>query len=87
MSKPAAKTFHATLERGGDRLNWVLNWIIIRLPFDVAKLWGKRGQIRVKGEINGFPLRTSLFPDGWGGHVMIVNKQMQRGGRARPGSN
>jgi uncharacterized protein YdeI (YjbR/CyaY-like superfamily) len=47
----------------------------------VAKIWGKRGQLRVKGEINGFAFCTSLFPDGEGGHVMIVNKKMQAGGR------
>ncbi len=77
-----SKNFIATLERGGDRLNWV----IIRVPLDVARTWGTRGQLRVKGEINGFPFRTSLFPDGKGGHVMIVNKQMQAGGKAVAGS-
>jgi len=77
----SAKNFSAVLERSGDRLNWT----IIRVPFDVAKLWGKRGQLRVKGEINGFPFRTSLFPDGKGAHIMMVNKQMQAGGKAIPG--
>src|SRR5689334_24052035 len=72
-----AKTFNAVLERSGDRLNWT----IIRVPLDVAKIWGKRGQLRVKGEINGFAFCTSLFPDGKGGHVMIVNKKMQAGGK------
>jgi uncharacterized protein YdeI (YjbR/CyaY-like superfamily) len=74
-----AKTFTALLERSGNRLNWT----IIRVPLAVAKLWGKRGQLRVKGEINGFSFRTSLFPDGKGGHLMIVNKKMQAGGRVR----
>jgi uncharacterized protein YdeI (YjbR/CyaY-like superfamily) len=36
----------------------------------------------VKGEINGFAFRTSLFPTGKGDHIMIVNKGMQRGARA-----
>jgi uncharacterized protein YdeI (YjbR/CyaY-like superfamily) len=75
-SRSKSKTFTAVLERSGDRLNWT----IIRVPLDVAKIWGKRGQLRVKGEINGFAFRTSLFPDGKGGHVMIVNKKMQAGG-------
>ena len=77
-----AKTFQAVLERGGDRLNWT----IIRIPFDAAKIWGKRGQIRVKGEINGFAFRTSLFPTGEGGHILLVNKKMQAGGKVVPGS-
>src|SRR6185437_1412082 len=76
-SRNRSKSFSAVLERSGDRLNWT----IIRVPLDVAKMWGKRGQLRVKGTINGFAFRTSLFPDGKGGHVMIVNKKMQAGGK------
>ncbi len=82
MPKLTAKSFKATLERD----NTPLKWTIVRLPFDSAKLWGKRGQFRVKGEINGFAFRTSLFPDGKGGHIMIANKQMQKGGKAVLGS-
>jgi len=62
-----------------------LNWVVIRLPFDAQKVWGTRGQIRVKGTINDFAFRTSLFPTGDGHHYMIVNKQMQKGGRVQPG--
>jgi uncharacterized protein YdeI (YjbR/CyaY-like superfamily) len=82
MPKFAAKSFSAVLERDGTRLNWV----IIRIPLNVAKLWGTRGMLRVKGEINGFAFRTSLFPTGRGGHIMIVNKRMQAGGRVKPGA-
>jgi uncharacterized protein YdeI (YjbR/CyaY-like superfamily) len=81
-SRITAKTFEAVLERTGDRLNWT----IVRVPFDVAKIWGKRGQLRVKGEINGFPFQTSLFPTGQGTHLLTVNKKMQAGGKATPGS-
>ncbi len=42
--KPAPKTFEATLERTGDRLHWV----VIRVPFDVAKAWGRRGQNAIR---------------------------------------
>ena len=82
MTKSKAKSFRATLERTASRLNWV----IIHIPLDVAKIWGKRGQLRVRGAINGFAFRTSLFPTGKGGHVMIVNKRMQAGGKVVPGS-
>jgi uncharacterized protein YdeI (YjbR/CyaY-like superfamily) len=75
------KSFKASLERGGGSLNWT----IIRIPFDAAKLWGSRGHIRVKGEINGFAFRTSLFPAGAGDHVMIVNKGMQKGAKTKLG--
>lgn len=77
----SAKSFEAVLERTADRLNWT----IIRVPLDLAKIWGTRGQLRVRGEVNGFPFRTSLFPTGDGRHMMIVNKEMQAGARTQPG--
>jgi uncharacterized protein YdeI (YjbR/CyaY-like superfamily) len=79
---PREKKFRATLERMPGNLGWV----IIRVPFDAAKAWGKRGQIRVAGTVNGFAFRTSLFPTGRGTHYMLVNKAMQKGGRALPGA-
>src|SRR6266853_6959062 len=78
---PAAERFEARLERLRSRLNWV----VIRVPFDAARVWGLRGQIKVKGEINGFAFRTSLFPTGEGRHFLLVNKRMQAGAGARPG--
>jgi uncharacterized protein YdeI (YjbR/CyaY-like superfamily) len=80
-SKPAAKTFSAVLER----MEGNLGWVIIRLPFDAAKLWGKRGQLRVQGDINGFGFSSSLFPTGNGGHFLLVNKKMQKGGKTAAG--
>src|SRR5882672_3597463 len=81
MTKSAARIFQATLER----IDSPLKWVMVRVPFDAAKVWGKRGQLKVKGEINGFAFRTSLFPDGKGGHRLLVNKLMQRGAKAAPG--
>jgi len=69
------------LERTPDRLRWV----IARIPFDAAKLWGKRGQIRIQGKINGFAFSTTLFPTGEGRHFLIVNKNMLSGGKTAPG--
>lgn len=79
---PAAKRFDARLERLRSRLNW----IIVRIPFDAAHVWGLRGQIKVKGEINGFAFRTSLFPTREGWHFLLINKRMQKGARAIEGS-
>jgi uncharacterized protein YdeI (YjbR/CyaY-like superfamily) len=78
----APKRFDAPLERMRSRLNWV----IIHLPFDAAKMWGLRGQIKVKGEINGFAFRTSLFPTGDGRHILLVNKKMQKGAKVVVGT-
>ena len=81
-SKPVSKSFKATLERMPSNLGWV----IVRIPLDVPKVWGTRGMLKVKGEINGFAFRTSLFPTGKGYHYLLVNKRMQAGAAARPGS-
>src|ERR1039457_36237 len=79
---PAAQRFEARLERMRSRLNWV----VIHVPFDAASVWGLRGQIKVKGEVNGFAFRTSLFPTREGRHILLVNKRMQKGARAAEGS-
>jgi uncharacterized protein YdeI (YjbR/CyaY-like superfamily) len=78
----AAKRFEARLERMRSRLNW----IIVHVPFDAAKVWGLRGQIKVRGEINGFAFRTSLFPTRDGRHFLLVNKRMQKRAQAFEGS-
>src|SRR5271155_5098474 len=72
----AKKRFKATLER----LRGNLGWTIVRLPFDATNAWPQRNRFRVKGTINGFAFRTSLFglSDG-GGQMLLVNKQMQKG--------
>jgi len=82
MTKARAKSFRATLERLKSRLNWV----VIHVPLDVPRIWRTRERLKVKGEINGFPFRTSLFPTGKGRHMMLVNKQMQKGGKVTTGS-
>ncbi len=80
-AKSAAKAFEAVLERTQDGLGWT----IARIPANVSKAWGTRGQIRVKGEINGFPVDSTLFPNGKGGHFLLVNKKMQKGGKTTAG--
>jgi len=60
-------------------------WTFMKVPFSVEKAWGTRGQVRVRGTLNGFPYRSSIFPDGKGGHQMMVNKAMQQGAGAKPG--
>jgi uncharacterized protein YdeI (YjbR/CyaY-like superfamily) len=81
--KPVAKSFKATLERIPSRLNWV----IIRIPFDVSKIWGTRSKVRVKGEINGFAFRASVFPTSKGYHCLLVKKSMQTGANSALGES
>ena len=77
-AKALSKSFKATLER----LRSGLGWIVAYIPFDVPKTWKMRGRAKVKGEINGFSFRTSLFPVRDGRHFLLVNKRMQAGAGA-----
>jgi len=68
-------SFKATLERPENNLGWT----IIRVPPKVSRAFKTRAMLKVKGEINHFPFRTSLFPTGRGTHTLLVNKAMQKG--------
>lgn len=82
MKASRAKTFTALLEPDGTNLRWV----IARLPFDLKKTWPVRNGQRVRGEMEGFAFRNSLFPDPRGeGHCLLVTKKMLKGARARVG--
>lgn len=69
-----ARTFRAPLEQG----SLALGWIIARVPFEPADAWPKMIRLRVRGEINRFAFRTSLFPDPRGGFYLLVNRTMQQ---------
>ena len=77
-----ARNFRAALEKGSPR---ALGWTIARLPFHPASTWKNMVRLRVAGEINGHPIRTSLFPDANGGFYLLVNREMQRLADAAPG--
>lgn len=78
-----AKVFRAMLEKGSRALGWT----IARVPFDPTVAWKKMVRLRVRGEINGFPFRTSLFPESGspGRYFMLVNRTMQKEAGAKPG--
>jgi len=61
------------------------HWSCIVVPFDVGKEFGARGRVAVRGRVNGFEFRTSLFPRGDGSHFMMVNKAMRDGAKAAVG--
>jgi methionine aminopeptidase len=58
----------------------------ILIPFDVPKVFGTRARVPVRGTINGFPYRSSIFPMGGEGcHYMAVNKSTRDGAHAKAG--
>ncbi len=77
--------FEAVLESGGRALGWT----IARVPFDPAVVWPKMIRLRVRGEMNGFALRTSLFPDPArpGMYFLLVNREVQKGGHVTVGGS
>jgi hypothetical protein len=54
------------------------------VPFDVEKTFGSRGRVPVRGTINGFAFRGSLFPMG-GRHIMVVNRHLRAGAQVKGG--
>ena len=83
MAKSASKAFTAVLEplRNG------LGWVVARVPFDVKTAWPVRHGLRVRGEIEGFPICTTLMAyAGGAGHFLLVNRKMQTGAKVRVGS-
>jgi hypothetical protein len=57
----------------------------MQIPFDVEKAFGSRARVSVRGTLNGFGFRSSIFPNGDGTHHMMVNKSMQAGAEVGPG--
>jgi hypothetical protein len=85
MSKQTGvkKTFSAKAKAIGPSGAWTQ----MQIPFNVEKEWGSRARVSVRGSINDFVFRTSIFPDGKGGHTMMVNKAMKENGGALPGKS
>jgi uncharacterized protein YdeI (YjbR/CyaY-like superfamily) len=83
MSNSSAKSFTAVLEplRNG------LGWVIARVPFDVKTAWPVRKGLRVRGEIGGVAIRSTLMAyAGGGGHFLLVNRKMQAAAKAGVGA-
>jgi uncharacterized protein YdeI (YjbR/CyaY-like superfamily) len=76
------KKFAAQLKKLDDAGSANLGWRVVDIPFDVKKAFGKGGRLPVKGEVNGFAFRTSLFPRKDGKHFLLMNKKMQQGAGA-----
>lgn len=55
------------------------NWTILRLPEEASRKLPSRGQVAVRGTINGHEFQTVLEPDGGSGHWMKVDESLQRG--------
>jgi hypothetical protein len=68
-----AQSFQAALVRPAG----VGTWTYLVVPLDLAALYGAKGQIKVRGTINGLPFRSSAMPRGDGAHYLVVNKTLR----------
>ena len=67
------RSFSAKLERPPG----VGTWTFLTIPFDAVEEYGIKGQIRVKGTINGKAYGSSLLPHGDGSHYLVVGKPIR----------
>lgn len=54
-------------------------WTFATLPKAASAKLGAKGRVPIAGTINGFPFRSSAFPDGEGSHIIQVNNDMKKG--------
>jgi hypothetical protein len=81
MSNSGAQRFEARIDGEGPGAAWAR----MHLPIDVPSVFGTRSRLSVRGTLNGFPYRSSIFPNGDGTFHMMFNKGMQVGAKAGPG--
>jgi hypothetical protein len=67
------QTFDARLERPDAAGSWTY----VRIPFSVPEVFGAKGQLKVRGTINGQPYRSSAMPEGDGSYFLVVNKALR----------
>ena len=67
------QTFEAFLESPADGINGAF----LSIPFAVEKVYGTRGQVKVKATFDGYPYRGVLANMGTGCHLIIVRKDIR----------
>ncbi|HRQ71966.1 MAG TPA: DUF1905 domain-containing protein [Phycisphaerales bacterium] len=74
-------TFKAKVEQAGEGGAWM----VVNVPRKVSEAFGTKGRVSVVGTVNGFAIKTSIFPNGDGTHHFMFNKAMQQGANATAG--
>ncbi len=77
----AKKTFQAKLERPPGAGTWTY----VNVPFNVQAEFKTKGQVKVKGNVNGVSFRGSLMPHGNGKHFLVVNRSIREQAGVRTG--
>lgn len=54
------------------------NGAFVVIPFNVAEIFGTKGQVKVKATFDGHPYRGSVVPMGGGQHVLGLRKDIRQ---------
>jgi hypothetical protein len=73
MKESPGKIEFVTLLVGGGPGGTVVS---LPVPREVSAALGSRGRVEVKGTINGRQLRAPAMPDGKGGHVIQIGREL-----------
>ncbi len=52
-------------------------WTFVNIPIELSNTFGSKGQVKVRGTINGYPFRTTALPMGDGTHYLVVGKAIR----------
>ncbi len=74
IKKPIIKKFKGILEDPGLSIDAAF----ISFPYDVPKIFGTRGQVKVKVTFDGYPYRGILSIMGGGKHAILVRKDVRQ---------
>ena len=80
MAKPKRTiVFTAPMEK----MSGQFAWSYLEFPHDVEQLFGRRGNVRVKGTINGVPVDRALMPTKSGYHIIILGGDIRRAAKLK----
>jgi hypothetical protein len=73
LEKEKVHRFTATIDKPYDGINGAF----VNIPFDVGKVFGTKGMVKVKAKFDGYPYRGILHNMGTGCHVIILRKDVR----------
>lgn len=81
MPKKPKQTYKFTAPM--ERMDGRFAWSYVEFPHDVEKLFGKKGNVRVKGTINGVAVDRALMPTKSGYHIIILGGDIRRAAKIK----
>jgi hypothetical protein len=75
------RKFTALIEKPDDGIDGGF----VSIPFDVGKVYGTKGQVKVKAWFDGYPYRGVLANMGTGCHLIIIRKDIRQAIGKNPG--